>query len=88
MQFQTGMIVRSRKGHDKGQFYVVTQISHGFVFVTDAAGRSLIHPKKKNPIHLAPTKTVLDMKPMPSDSEIRRLLSAFYDRVSLPKEVL
>ena len=61
MQFVKGMIVRSKAGHDKGKFFAVVRIENGFAYLSDGKGRSLEFPKKKNLIHLAPTKTVLDM---------------------------
>ncbi len=88
MQFVKGMIVRSKKGHDKGRFFVVTDVNEHFVFVSDAASRPLSGPKKKNPLHLAPTKTVLSAEQMRSDSEIINTLAAFRGRVDLPKEVI
>lgn len=87
MLFQTGMIVRSKKGHDKGRFYAVHSISGNNVLLTDGDTRKGDRLKKKNMIHLAPTKTVLNDVQLASDSEIRKILAVFDGRVALPKEV-
>ena len=88
MQFETGMVVRSKKGRDKGRFYMVCGSSGALVLVTDGCRRTLDAPKAKNPIHLAPTRTVLRDTASVSDSEIRKALSEFTDRIALPKEVM
>ena len=78
MQFVKGMIVRSKAGHDKGRFYVVYQTTDRTVFLTDADRTS---SKKKNPLHLAPTKTVLSEEQLSSDNEIQKILAVFDSRV-------
>jgi len=87
MQFVKGMIVRSKAGHDKGKFFVAVRIENGFAYLSDAKGRSLDNPKKKNLIHLAPTKTVLDTDNA-DISVIRSSLAEFNSKITSPKEVL
>ena len=88
MQFEKGMVVRSKKGHDKGKFFVIAGLDGGTALLIDSAGRTAQAPKRKNLVHLAPTKTVLDEKTLESDGEIRKILAAFNGRVALPKEVM
>ena len=80
IQLVKGMVVRSRQGHDKGSFFVVADICDDIVLLTDGASRSLENPKRKNPLHGAPTKTVLAQDRM-TVSEIRSTLAAFNSRV-------
>jgi ribosomal protein L14E/L6E/L27E len=88
MKFVTGMIVRSKKGHDKGRFYVVLSAADRIMYLCDAEKYTREQPKKKNPLHLAPTKTVLDLQSPDADSVIRQTLRAFQSRASFPKEVI
>lgn len=80
IQLVKGMVVRSKQGHDKGSFFVVADVLGDAVLLTDGASRALEAPKKKNPIHLAPTKTVLTPDEM-TNSEIRSTLAQFNSRV-------
>lgn len=88
MQFERGMVVRSKQGRDKGRFYAVCGFEGAMVLCTDGCRRTHQEPKPKNPVHLAPTKTVLSGETLSSDSEIRKALSEFTDRIALPKEVM
>ena len=87
MQFVKGMVVRSKNGHDKGSFYVVCG-SEGCLLLSDGQAHPISRPKRKNPIHLAPTKTVLADESLLSDSEIRKALSRFSGRPDFSKEVM
>ena len=80
MQFVTGMVVRSKAGHDKGSFFVVTALADGFALLSDGKARTLTAPKRKNLLHLAATHTVLPPDKM-TDSEIRSILAVFHGRV-------
>ena len=88
MQFEKGMVVRSKQGRDKGRFYAVCGFEGAMALCADGCRRTQAEPKLKNPIHLAPSKTVLPGEVMSSDSEIRKALSEFTDRIALPKEVM
>ena len=82
MQFVTGMIVRSKKGHDKGRFYAVLSVCGDSAALINAENRTKECPKRKKLLHLAPTKTVLTQAQLCSDSEIRQILAVFTGRVS------
>lgn len=88
MQFVTGMIVRSKQGHDKGCFYAVLAVNGDRALLIDAHRRTTASPKPKNLCHLAPTKTVLTEEQLGSDSEIQKVLAAFSERAAFPKEVI
>ena len=81
--FDRGMVVRSRKGRDKGRFYVVSEVKDRVLTLTDG-----VRTKRKNPVHLAPTRTVLDMSVCGSDKEIIEILSRFRDRTDPQREVI
>ena len=49
-----GSIVLATAGRDQeGLFFVVGE-SDGFLLLADGKGRTLEHPKRKNPVHLCP----------------------------------
>lgn len=75
MDFVRGLVVRSLKGRDKGDFFVVLEVCDGCILVCDGKNRPLEKPKKKNPIHLAATNTLLSS--MNTNREVRRFLSTF-----------
>ncbi len=81
MQFVKGMVVRSKAGHDKGGFFVVVDVDADMAKIVDGKHRKLENPKKKKLIHLSSTNTVLDERSMETDSQIRKILSAFNGKV-------
>lgn len=81
MQFVKGMVVRSKAGHDKGSFFVITDFDAQYAYIADGKGRTVKNPKKKKLIHLSLTYTVLDERSMETDSEIRKTLSSFNRKV-------
>lgn len=70
-----GLVVRSLKGRDKGGFFMVLSADKDGVVICDGRRRTLEHSKRKNPIHLAATNTLLDS--MKTDREIRSALKPF-----------
>lgn len=56
--FDIGRVVMSKRGKDKGAFYVVVgkDESSNRVCVADGKSRKIARPKKKNPRHLQLTK--------------------------------
>lgn len=77
MQFERGQIVRSKKGRDKGYFFVVLSVSKETAMICDGKYRTLSRPKRKKLIHLAPTKTVIDERSMAADSTIGNAVAEF-----------
>ena len=55
--FEIGRVVISKKGKDKGTFYVIISkdVLNNRVYVADGKHRSITRPKPKNPKHLQPT---------------------------------
>ena len=70
-----GLIVKSKAGKDKGQFYIVADIKDDRVYVSDGKLRKLNNPKPKNPKHIAATSTVADLPG--NDKQLRTLLKEF-----------
>lgn len=73
---QQGQVVWSAAGHDKDSFYVVVKVEGGVCFIADGRRRKIESPKKKNPKHLNPTRSVLEPAEMGTDRALRRALAA------------
>ena len=54
MNYEPGMLARSRAGHDKGSIYVIISVKNEYVYLADGALRPLSRMKKKNIRHLQP----------------------------------
>lgn len=79
MDMETGQIVASRTGRDVTRWYVVLGSEGGRILLADGERRTLAAPKRKNPRHLAPTRTVLGAEQIKDDITIRKVLKAFAD---------
>lgn len=79
MELQIGSIVRSRAGHDVGQYFAVVDLDDKFVYICDGRQRPLERTKKKNRLHIAVTKTTLTSEEMQSNKGLRRLLKEYVD---------
>ena len=85
MELKKGCLIRSLKGHDKGQLHFVYDIADdGTVLIIDGKSRRYENPKRKNIRHI---ELVLDTVPGVTEAfaagnsvrntEIRKLLAAF-----------
>ena len=81
MQFVKGMVVRSKAGHDKVQFFVVSDIRDNYIYIIDGKYKTALNPKKKNPLHLAPTSTVLNEQSLCTNTKICEILDEVYERL-------
>ena len=82
MQLVKGMVVRSKAGHDKGKFFVVVKVEKGLAYIADGIERKALAPKKKNPLHLAGTSTVLNEQSLLTDSKICEIIAEFNGRLA------
>lgn len=72
----TGTVVKAKAGRDKEGFFVVVKSDNEWAYIADGKRRKVENPKKKNPIHLAVTNTVLSDS-MDTNRKIRAALRAF-----------
>ena len=77
--------MRSKAGRDKDTFCVVVASADGYVLVSDGKKHPLGSPKRKNPKHLAETRTVFGEEQLLSDHALRRALAILRDGEA-PKE--
>lgn len=77
MELKKGLIVRSMAGRDKGEFFVVIELTENFAFIADGKNRKLENLKKKNQKHLALTNSKVDLNKAISNKQIRLALRNF-----------
>lgn len=74
MDFQTGEIVVSAAGRDKGCLLAVTGYENGYVLVCDGKARPLERAKRKNPRHLEKTSMFIDADSMATNRKLKKAL--------------
>ena len=79
-EYVKGLVVRSRAGHDKGDFLAVLEVQDGWALTVDGKRRALERPKRKKQIHLAVTDTVLGEEQMETNRKLRNALRPFRER--------
>ena len=77
MGISKGQIVISKAGHDKGDALVVIAYDEKYLYVCDVKHRMLESPKRKKPMHVSFTKTVIDEESMRTNRQIRKSLAIF-----------
>lgn len=70
-QFNTGMMARSKCGHDAGNVYVITAVEDAYVYLVDGKVRTLDKPKKKRKKHVQLIKEHFDIQGA-TDVDIKR----------------
>ena len=71
-----GSVVKAKRGRDKEGFFVVVKSEDKWVYIADGKRRKVETPKKKNPLHLTVTNTVLSHS-MDTNRNIRKALRDF-----------
>ena len=69
--FETGMMARSKCGHDAGNVYVITKVDDAYVYLVDGKIRTLGKPKKKKKKHVQLIKESFDIQ-CATDVDIKR----------------
>ena len=72
-RFKTGMLARSKAGHDFEKVYVIVDADQTYVYLTDENLRPLDKPKKKKKKHVQIICEKYDIKEA-DDAKIRRIL--------------
>ena len=49
---ETGMLAKSKAGHDKGLLYVIYDVDESYVYLVDGEIRTIDKPKKKKRKHV------------------------------------
>lgn len=75
MEYTEGIPVRSVKGHDADEVFVVVRCDERFVYIADGKTRKLAAPKKKNKKHIVVAKEkIYDLSAL-TDKKLRRLIN-------------
>lgn len=72
-RFKTGMLARSKAGHDFEKVYVIVDVDQTYVYLADGNLRPLDKPKKKKKKHVQIICREYDIKEA-DDAKIRRIL--------------
>lgn len=79
MEMVRGQVVRSKAGHDEGDFLTVLAVELPYLLLCDGKRRSMEHPKRKKKIHVSPTRTVLQEDQLRTNRQIRIALRQYRD---------
>ena len=72
-KYETGMLVKSKAGHDTGRLYVIIGTEGEYLFLADGHFRPLSKPKRKNQKHIQVINKIYDMQNI-NDADIKKLL--------------
>lgn len=77
---EAGRVVLATSGRDKGSYYLVLGSENERVLIADGRRRKLTAPKKKNPVHLLPTDTIIPLGEVTGNKKLKALLSGQQSR--------
>ena len=75
MELRKGQIVKSVKGHDKGDLLMIADFDEKRVLLCDGKQRKLNKPKVKNLRHVELTGFEVDIKEVDTDRKLRKTLN-------------
>ena len=75
MELKKGLIVKSLKGHDKGDLLMIADFDEKRVLLADGKQRKLNKPKVKNPKHIELTEFEVDIQAVDTDRKLRKTLN-------------
>ncbi|MBQ4267456.1 MAG: KOW domain-containing RNA-binding protein [Clostridia bacterium] len=75
MELKKGQIVKSLKGHDKGNLFMVAGFDEKRVLLCDGKERKLSKPKSKNLKHIELTDFEVDLNVADTDRKLRKTLN-------------
>ena len=81
-RYKTGMLVRSKAGHDFGMVYVIIDSDESYVYLVDGEIRTLDRPKKKKKKHTQLICNEYDISSA-NDATIRKIIKEWKKEVEL-----
>ncbi len=75
MEFAEGMIIKSVKGHDAGEYFLAVKTDEQFVYIANGKTRRIASPKKKNKKHIVVTDAEVQSLEALTDKSLRKLIS-------------
>lgn len=76
MDIQRGLVVFSKAGHDKGNWFAVLSVEGNMACIADGRRRRLEKPKQKKIRHLAVTNTLLSEEALETNNALHKALFA------------
>ena len=76
MVFSPGMLVRSKKGRDKGCIYVIINVNAEYVYLADGRNRPVCRTKRKNKKHLQVIKKTV-CKSYADNEAVKKVISMY-----------
>jgi len=73
MNYEAGMLVKSKAGHDAGRIYVIIRAEGEYLYLSDGYFRPLNKLKKKNKKHIQVINKIYDMQNI-NDADIKKIL--------------
>lgn len=61
IDMRTGMLVKSKAGHDKDKIYIIWKEEGAYVYLADGLRKTKEQPKKKRKIHVQPIQRYYDI---------------------------
>ena len=83
MELRIGSVVRSRAGRDKNKLMAVVGTDGKMLLLCDGKEHRLEKPKRKNPLHVAPTKTVLEHSTLSTNRSLIRVRAELEEPTNL-----
>lgn len=77
-RYRTGMLARSKAGHDAGRVYVIMDADGEYVYLADGRIRTVSRPKKKKIRHIELICKVYDISGA-DDVKIKRILKEYME---------
>ena len=75
-EVKTGMLAKSKAGHDKGQVYIIMDADDAYVYLAVGRIRTLDRMKKKKRKHIQPILREYDVTAA-DDAAIKQILNNF-----------
>lgn len=75
-RYETGMLARSKMGHDKGHVYIIMKEEDAYVYLVDGVLKTISNPKKKKKKHVQLILKKHEISDM-DDVGIKRILKLF-----------
>ncbi len=72
-RYETGMLARSKAGHDTGKVYVIMNVDSTYVYLADGKIRTLDNLKMKKKKHIQIIQEKFDVSNV-TDVELKRIL--------------
>lgn len=78
-ELETGMLARSKAGHDKGEIYLICGVDEGYVYLADGKSRTCDRPKKKKKKHVQIIAEQYDIGAA-DDVVVKRILKLYKEK--------